>query len=61
VAADRGVLYLGTDDHTLHALEAATGQSLWTYRLDAPAWSIATDADAVYALAESGAIYGLQA
>jgi outer membrane protein assembly factor BamB len=61
LAANRGVLYLGSGDRTLRALEAATGQPVWTYRLRAPASAIATDASAVYALDERGAIYGLRA
>lgn len=61
LAANRGVLYLGSGDRTLRALSGATGQPVWTYRLRAPASAIATGASAVYALDGRGAIYGLQA
>lgn len=60
-AATRGVLYLGSGDRTLRALEAATGRPVWTHLLGAPASAIATDAGAVYALDTHGALYGLQA
>ena len=61
LAATRGVVYFGSSDGTLRALEAATGQPVWTYRLGAPASYITTGASTVYALDERGAIYGLQA
>ncbi len=61
LAATRGLLYLGTGDGTLRALDAATGQPVWTCRLGAPASDIATDASAEYVLDARGAIYGLQA
>jgi outer membrane protein assembly factor BamB len=61
VAADRGVLYLGSGDRTLRALDAATGRPVWTHLLGAPASALATGASAVYALDARGAVYGLQA
>ncbi len=57
-----GLVYAGTDGGVLHALEASTGRTLWTFAAGGALRSPATVAgDTVYVPADDGVLYALGA
>ena len=61
LAAAAGVLYVGTGTHGLLAIAAATGKTLWSYRLFAPGEDAGVFGGRVYVLDGNGVVYALQA
>jgi outer membrane protein assembly factor BamB len=56
----RGVVYIGSDDHFLHAIDAATGQERWKFQTEANVSSTVADANgSVYFLSLDGNAYSV--
>ncbi len=61
-AISDGVLFVGADDNNLHALDAATGQSLWTFETGDSVRTAATVANGiVYVGSNDNHLYALDA
>jgi outer membrane protein assembly factor BamB len=61
LTAANGALYVGDADGQLTAMAAATGRTLWTYRLAAQVTGIAPTGSTVYASDTRGMVYALRA
>jgi outer membrane protein assembly factor BamB len=61
-AAVNGVVYIGSLDHNVYALNATNGAKLWNYRTDGTVYSSPAVVDSVvYVGSEDGNIYALNA
>jgi outer membrane protein assembly factor BamB len=60
IAGDR--VFVGSDDRSLHALDARTGDTAWTFRTGAPVVAAPTvDAALVYVGGQDGVVYAIDA
>jgi outer membrane protein assembly factor BamB len=61
-AAADGTVYVGGYDNTLYALDAATGEEIWTYTTDGPVCAAPTVTDGtVYFASDDGRAYAVDA
>jgi outer membrane protein assembly factor BamB len=60
-AAAAGVVYLGVGPHTLLAVAAATGTTLWSYRVPAAGADMTVSGNTLYLLDANGVVYAVAA